>query len=163
MSFSSDQPTLINQLPQTVNLPTIGDSQLFQDQLEDLLRNISNNCNGKTGGLYTLQEQFNSEQYYQTYVSGQPIKFRNVYRKVMDFIDENGGNIGGSASVDFAHGISSIQESAGIWAHCTSVDGRRFTASGPNIYVTSTRAYFTNPYTAALTQCDLVIQILKEV
>lgn len=163
MSFSSDQPILINQLPQTVNLPEIREGQLFQDQLEDLLRNISNNCNGKTGGLFTLQEQFNSDQYYQTYVSGQPIKFRNVYRKVMDFVNENGGNIAGSASVNFAHGISSVKESATIWANCTATDGRIFSVMYPNIYITSTRAYFTNPYTVALSQCDVVIQILKEV
>ena len=160
MSFSSNEPALINQLPQTVNLPNISNGELFQDQLEDMLRNITNNSNGKTGGLYSLQEYYNSNQYY---IQGNPQRFRNVYRKVLDFVQENGGNIAGSASVDFAQSITSVQESACIYANCTATDGRIFSVMYPNVYITSTRAYFVNPYTVALSQCDVVIQILKEV
>lgn len=159
MSFSSDKAILINQLPQTINLPEIKNQELFKDQLENLLRNITNNVNSKEGGLFSLAEQFSSQQYY---IQGNPQKYRNVYRKVMDFIDENGGNIAGSASVSFAHGISGIQESAGISANCTATDGRRFTVVYPDVYVDSTTAYFTNPYTVALSQCDVIIQVLKE-
>lgn len=160
MSFSSNEPALINQLPQTVNLPDSKNPELFKDQLEDLLRNITNNCNGKTGGLYSLQEYYNSNQFY---IQDNPQRFRNVYRKVMDFVQENGGNVAGSASVDFAHGISSVKQSAGIYAHCTATDGRIFTCVYPDIYITDTRAYFTNPYTVALSQVDVVIEVLKEV
>lgn len=159
MSFSNDQPILINQLPITVNLPKVREGELFQIQLENLLRDISNNVNGKEGGLFSLQELYNSQQYY---IQGNPQRFRNVYRKVMDFVEENGGNIGASASVSFAHGISSVQESAGIYANCTATDGRRYTVVYPDVYIDSTTAYFTNPYTVALSQVDVVIQILKE-
>lgn len=162
MSFSSDQPTLINQLPQTVNLPSIKEGHLFQDQLEDLLRNISNNCNGKTGGLFIQQELFNSDQYYKDYEAGKPTAFRNVYRKVIDFIDENGGDIPASASLPFAHGISNIKECATIWANCTATDGTLFTVMYPNAYIDSTTAYFTNPVAVPLSQCDFIIQVLKE-
>lgn len=159
MSFSNDQPILINQLPITVNLPKVKESELFQVQLENLLRDISNNVNGKEGGLFSLQELYNSQQYY---IQGNPQRFRNVYRKVMDFVEENGGNVGASASVSFAHGISSVEESAGIYANCTATDGRIFTVVYPDVYIDSTTAYFTNPYIVALSQVDVVIQILKE-
>lgn len=159
MSFSSNDPAIINQLPQTVNLPSLKDPDLFKDQVEDFLRNISNNCNGKEGGLFTLQELYSSQQYY---IQGNPQKFRNVYRKVMDFVEENGGNIAGSGSVNFAHGISSVKESATIYANCTATDGRVFTVVFPDVWINSTNAYFSNPIAVDLSQCDVIIQILKE-
>lgn len=159
MSFSSDNPQITNQLPVTINLPQMDKKELFQERLDKLLKDISNTTNTKTGGLYTLNEFGSSEQYY---TQGNPQKFRNVYRKTLDFVNLNGGNIGASASVSFVHGISSVAESAGIYAHCTTTDGRLFTVVYPDVYIDATTAFFTNPDAVALTQCDVVINVLKE-
>lgn len=159
MSFSSNDPAIVNQIPQTINLPKVGDGDLFQERLEDLLTNIANNCNGKAGGLYTLNEKFSSEQYYK---QNDPNNFRNVYRKTIDFVQENGGNIGPSATISFPHGISQVQESAMIYANCTATDGRRFTCVFPDVWVDSSDAHFVNPIAQNLSQVDVVICVLKE-
>ena len=160
MSFSSDNPIITNQLPQTVNLPKMEEGELFQERLIKLLRDITNSVNSKEGGLYTLNETGSSERFY---IQDNPQKFRNVYRKTLDFIDLNGANIGASASVNFAHGITGVQESAGIYAHCTATDGRRFTVVFPDVWIDATNAYFVNPIAVDLTQADVIINILKEV
>lgn len=159
MSFSSNDAGLINQIPQTINLPKISDPDLFQERLEDLLRNIANNSNGKTGGLYTLKENFSSEQYYR---ENDPNSFRNVYRKTIDFVQENGGSIGPSVSVSFPHGISQVEEAAMIYANCTATDGRRFTCVFPDVWIDGSDAHFVNPVAENLSQCDVVIGVLKE-
>lgn len=158
MSFSSDNSQIINQSQLTINLPSLSNSKLFESVLTDILRSISNSLNSKEGGLYTLEEKGNSEQYY---IQGNPQKFRNVYRKVFDFINLNGGNIGSSASINFAHNINSIFQSAGIYANCKSNDGRIFTVVYPDVWADSTNVYFVNPIAVELTQCDVVLNYLK--
>jgi hypothetical protein len=159
MSFSSDNAQITNQLPQTINLPSIKDP-IFIERLEELLRNISNSSNQKQNGLYTLEEKGSSEQYY---IQGNPQRFRNVYRKVLDFVNLNGGNIGAFSLVSFSHGISNVQESAGIKAHCTATDGRHFTVVFPDVWIDATDAFFDNPIGVTLSQVDVVIPVLKEV
>jgi hypothetical protein len=160
MSFSSDNPQIINQVQITVNLPDLDNKKLFQERLEYILKTMANSINSKEGGLYTLAETGSSEQYY---IQGNPQKFRNVYRKVMDFVEENGADIPASGSVNFAHGISSVVESGRIYANCTATDGRRFTVVFPDVWIDATNAYFVNPVAFDLTQCDIIIQVLKEV
>lgn len=159
MSFSSDNPQIINQVQQTINLPKVSEGPLFQERLEELLRSIANSVNSKEGGLYSLDEKGSSEQFY---IQGNPQRFRNVYRKVLDFVNLNGGNIGAGAAVNFAHSITGVAESAGIYAHCTATDGRRFTVVFPDVWIDATNAYFTNPIAVALSQCDVIINVLKE-
>lgn len=158
MSFSSDNPLITNQLPQTINLPEIKQGDLFQERLEELLREISNSVNSKEGGLYSLVETGSSELFY---TQGSPQRFRNVYRKVLDFIDLNGANIGAGAAVDFPHNIGGVFESAGIYAHCTATDGRRFTIVFPDVWIDGADAFIVNPIAVELTQCDVVINVLK--
>lgn len=159
MSFSSDNPQITNQLPVTIDLPTLDQKQLFQERLEKLLKDVSNTVNTKEGGLFTLNETGTSQQFY---IQGNPQRFRNVYRKTLDFVNLNGGNIAGGAAVNFPHGISGIVENSMIYASCTTIDGRFFTVVFPNVYLDTTLAYFTNPLGVALTQCDVIANILKE-
>ena len=158
MSFSSDDALIKNQLPQTVNLPDMKDEDLFTDSLEGLLKNIADTVNGKEGGLNSLQERGSGAQFYSKDNENQ---LRNVYRKIFDLATLNGGSIGGSDTIQFTHEITNLCESAGIYAHCTSVDGLFFTAVFPDIRLTRTSVIFTNPHTQALTQCDVVANYLK--
>lgn len=159
MSFSSDKAQIVNQAPLTINLPSLQNPTLFTERLEDLLQNFSNTINSKEGGLYTLDEKGSSEQFY---IQGNPQRYRNVYRKTLDFVNLNGGNIAAAAAVNFPHDITGIVESAGVYAHCTTTDNRFFTVVFPDIYLDATNAYFTNPLGVALTQCDVIANVLKE-
>jgi len=159
MSFSSDQPLVVNQVPQTITLPPLSKAELFIGKVEDYLKDHAETLNGKEGGLYSQQETYSSQQYF---TAGDPQTFRFPYRKCLDFVELNNDvNIGASASIDFAHNITGVFESALIYANCTSTDGRRFSTMGPDIYVDTNRAYFTNPYTVALSQVDMIINVLK--
>jgi hypothetical protein len=159
MSFSSDNSQITNQAEETINLPSLKDGELFQDRLTKLLRNITNTVNSKGGGLYSLEERGSSERYYKT---DNPQQFRNVYRKVFDFVSLNGANIGASEALHFPHEITGAKESAMIYANCTASDERRFTAVFPDCWIDDSDVYFTNPVTVELLQCDLIVNILKE-
>ena len=159
MSFSSDDALITNQLPQTVNLPNMEDKDLYSDSLEELLKNIADTVNSKSGGLHSLKEIGASEQYYNKDPEG---PLRNVYTKTFDLIQLNGGSIDASVTVQYSHEITNLCESAGIFAHCTSVDGLFFTAVFPDIRLNNTSIVFTNPHTQALSQCDIVAKYIKE-
>ena len=158
MSFSSDDAQVTNQIPQTVNLPDIEDKEAFSEKIESLFKDVADTLNGKEGGLNILQEKGTGAQYYNKDPEG---TLRNVYRKTFDFVNLNGGSIDGSETVQYPHGITNLKESAGITAHCTSVDGVFFTAAYPDICLNKTSIIFTNPYTEALVQCDVVANYLK--
>ena len=158
MSASSDNSQITNQLPQTVNLPSLDNGREFVGYLERQLRNISNTVNGKSGGLNTLNETITGDQYYTT---GDPQKFRNVFRKTFDLVEINGGNIPPGALAPVSHNITSIFESAGIYAHCTSVTGEIFTLVYPDIYLNATNILFNNPLGVNLKQADIVCNYLK--
>ena len=160
MSFSNDIPGISNQLPINVNLPPFSHERIFLDKLEDALNQITETLNSKEGGLYSLKEVFSFEQFYK---QGDVGATRNSYRKVLDFVNLNAANISASASINFAHGISSVEESSGIYAHCTAENGYRFTVVYPYVYCDASNAYFTNPVAFNLTQCDIILNILKEV
>jgi hypothetical protein len=130
----------------------------FSDKLESLLKDVAETVNGKEGGLYTLQEKGSGAQYYNKDNEG---ALRNVYRKTYDLTTFNGGSIGGSETIQFPHNIENLCESAGITANCTTVDGLFFTASYPDICLDRTSIVFTNPYTEALVQCDVIANYLK--
>ena len=158
MSFSSDDAIITNQLPQTITLPDMEDKSNFSDKVEGLFKDVADTVNGKEGGLYSLEEKGSGAQYYTKDNSN---TLRNVYRKTFDLVTLNGGSISGSDTVQYTHEIDNLCESAGIYAHCTSVDGLFFTVVFPDIRLNRTSIIFTNPYTQALTQCDVVANILK--
>lgn len=160
MSFSSDNPQVTNQISQTINLPKIQQSDLFQERLEDLLRNIANNVNGKIGGVYDQNEKGTSEQYF---IDNNPQRYRQVYRKTFDMVDLNGGNIApGATAGPFPHGISQVKESAHIWANCTADSGEVFSLMGTNVFADATDVTFTNNTPFTLTQADVILNLMKE-
>ena len=95
MSFSSDNPSLQNQLPLSVELSE--DPKDLRYDINDLYQSIASAVNNKIGGLYVPQEKINSQQYFDaTNVQ----KFKNVYRMVVDF-----GALPNSSSKSVAHNI----------------------------------------------------------
>lgn len=158
MSFSSDNPAITNQLPQTINFPDMDDKELFVEYLEDKLKEISDTVNQKDGGLYTLEETASSQQYYDR---DDPQCFKNVYRKVFDLIELTGDDIGPGDTVGFPHEFNSITGSAQIYANCSSNDGKYFTLVYPDVYLDDLNINFVNPTTDTLNQADVIANILK--
>lgn len=157
MSFSSDDAQIANQIPQTINLPNIEDHN-FTDYIETIFRSIANSVNAKESGLNLLSEKISGSQFYN---SDNEDQLRNVYRKIIDLVSLNGGSINASDTIQVPHEITNLCESAGILAHCTSVDGLFFTSAFPDVRLNRTSVVFTNPHTQALTQCDIVLNYLK--
>lgn len=103
MSFSSDPSSNVNQLPISIEIP--GDLVQMQEILSILLRKITQVVNTKEGGLYTLQEQINFQQYF---TEGNPQQFRTVYRTVVNF-----GTLPNAGSKSVPHGIQGIDPGGG--------------------------------------------------
>jgi len=158
LTFSSDEALVANQIPQTINLPDIDDKKDFADAVEEILKSIADTVNSKEGGLSSLQEKCSGGMFYGKQNEDQ---MRDVYRKVFDLIKFNNGSVAGSETIQFSHEITNLCESAGIFVHCTSVDGLFFTSSFPDVSLNRTSIIFTNPHTEALTQCDVVANYLK--
>ena len=157
MSFSNDMPLLVNQLPISVDFPK--EQEKFLETLSLLYKRIANAVNTKEGGLFSIQELFNSQQYF---VSGVPNTFRNVYRKTFDLVNLNGGNIAGGVTVSFPHNITGLKYSTLIYASCTSVIPTFFTVVYPSVYLDTTNVNFTNPLPAiALNAVYVVAEYLK--
>ena len=96
MSYSSDRPSLQNQLPLSVDLSE--DPKDIRYDVNDLYQSIASSVNNKTGGLFVPEEKINSEQYFDPL---NPQKFRNVYRMTVDF-----GALPNSTSKSVAHNIA---------------------------------------------------------
>jgi hypothetical protein len=96
MSFSSNIPSLQNQLPLSIELPK--DPNELRDELNDVYQTIASAVNNKIGGLYVPQEKINSEQYFDlTNIQ----RFKSVYRMVVVF-----GALPNTAAKSVAHNIS---------------------------------------------------------
>jgi hypothetical protein len=143
MSFSSDQAILINQLPISAEFDK--DQEKFLEQLGSLYKRIAQSVNNKEGGLYSLQELYNSQLFFMT---GNPQQFRNVYRKVFDVVDLNGGNIPAAGAVSFPHNINGILYATNIYASCTSTTNEFFTVVYDDATMDAANLYFTNPLPA---------------
>ena len=114
MGFNSDNPQLINQIPIAITLPDVKDTELFNDRVQEILQSIANNVNSKEGGFYSLEEKSSSGQYY----AKQENKLRNVYRKVLDFVELNGSSIPAGQTISFAHEIDNVANSASPGTVC---------------------------------------------
>lgn len=96
MSFSSNIPSLQNQLPLSIELPK--DPEELRDELNDVYQTIASAVNNKIGGLYVPQEKINSQQYFDT---TNIQRFKSVYRMVVNF-----GALPDTATKSVAHNIS---------------------------------------------------------
>lgn len=100
---SSDNSLLVNALPLSESIPK--EPERLAPYLDSHLRRVANAVNGKESALYPLLETGCFKSYFTT---GEPLKFRNVYRFNMDMVDENGGNLLPAMTYSFAHGITGI-------------------------------------------------------
>ena len=168
MSFSSDQPTLVNQLPLSMDFPD--DPVKFKEILTLLYKRIANAVNTKEGGLFSLAEQFDFQQYF---IQGNPNNFRNVYRKTFDMVNLNGGPIAPGATVTFAHNINGIVDPTHIYGAATNSDvpvkyiplnyvSTTLITDQVQIYLDPTNVTLINGATqSALTQAYIVAEYLK--
>lgn len=157
MSSSSDNALTVNQLPISYDLPK--EPERFHETLQLWVKRATNTVNTKTGGLFSLQELYNSNQYYIINDTG---SFRNVYRKVFDLVNLNSGNIPASATVAFPHGITGLFNTSIIYAGCTSVTPTYFSVMGqPTVYLDAVNINFTNPIATDLSQVSVVCEYLK--
>lgn len=168
MTFSSDQPLLVNQLPQTIDLPE--EPELLRQLLANHLRDISNSVNSKEGGLYSLLEQYCSNQYF---ILTNPQLFRNVYRKTFDMVDLNGGPIVAGATASFAHNITGVVAATRIFGTATNSDvppkfiplpyaSATLVTDQVQVYMTSTNVVIINGSTQTdLTQCYVTLEYVK--
>lgn len=158
MSFSSDNSVQTNQIPRSLDLPEATDKS-FNDLLTGHLKRIGDSVNTKEDALYLTQETAN---FKQLYTKNNPQMNRNGYRTVLDLVALNGGNIGAGAAVSFPHGITGILGTLIIYANCTSVTPKYFSIMNQTVYLNQTNVFFTNPEAAALTQCDVVAEYVKQ-
>ena len=168
MSFSSDNPAQINQLPVSTEFPRSYEE--FIPIMTLLYKRIVASVNSKEGSLYSLDELGNFQQFFTL---DNPQVFRNVYRKVFDMVDENGGSIAAGATVSVAHGISSINAATHIYGTATNSDATPKFIPLPyvsatvlnqqvQIYATSTNIVLVNGAgQSALTQAYIVLEVVK--
>lgn len=168
LSFSSDQAILVNQLPLSVDFPR--DQEKFLEALTLLYKRIANSVNTKEGGLFSLQELFDSQQYF---IPAQPNTFRNVYRKVFDMVSLNGAPIAAGATATFAHNIAGIVTCTHIYGGATNSDNPKkflplnyvsatLITDQIQIYLDPTNVTLINGSTqTALTQAYIVAEYVK--
>ncbi len=87
MSFSSDNPTLSNQIPVSLNVNP--DEQNFDSILMLYLRRIANAVNTKEQSIYLLQETGNFQQWFNDQTPVMISQNRNGYRITVDMIALN--------------------------------------------------------------------------
>lgn len=97
MSFTSDNPLQVNQLPVSMEFPPSYEE--FLPIMSLLYKRIVAAMNSKEGSLYTIIEQGNFQRYY---TPSDPQTFRNVYRLVVQVTPLVAG------PNPFPHGIPSI-------------------------------------------------------
>ena len=157
MSFTSDIPLQVNQLSLSIDFPK--DFDKFLEVMALTYKKMVQVINTKEGGLYSLQELYNSNQYFTL---GNPQRFRNVYRKTFDLVALNGGNIAGGAVVAFPHNITGLSSATLIYASCTSVTPQYFTVVYPNAFMDAVNINFINPLPAtALSAAYFIAEYLK--
>lgn len=157
MSFNSNQPQQTNQLPLSIDFPEDWDK--FLETITLLYKRIANSVNSKEGGLYSLQELSNFNQYF---IPKNANNFRNVYRKTFDVVGLNGAPIPGGATITFPHNIQGLKEATHIYASCTSVTPTFFTVVYPNAFLDATNLTFTNPLSSiSLSQVFFIAEYLK--
>ena len=161
-------PSVVNQLPLSIDFPK--EQPKFLETLTLLYKRIADAVNTKEGGLFTLQEYFDSQQYF---TPGIPNKFRNVYRKVFDMVNLNGGNIAPGSTISVAHDINGILIPTHIYGSATNSDSPAKFLPLPyvsatlitdqiQIYLTPTNVVLINGSTqTTLTQAYVVAEYLK--
>lgn len=90
MSLTSDLPLSSNQLPISLEFPSLKNESSFIQALTNTLQQISDTVNTKEGALYLLQELATFQLYY---ITSNPQATRPTYRRTYDLVSLNGGSI----------------------------------------------------------------------
>jgi hypothetical protein len=168
MSFSSDNPTLSNQVP--VSLEVNPEEKNFNATLMLYLRRMANSVNTKDQAIYLLQETGNFQQWFNHSTPVVISQNRNGYRITLDFVALNGAPIGPTATITLT---ATTQPPAIIgymfptrgFGGALSNTGISYFPSDPNVSVTynnSTNTFsITNTTGNTLTQFYWVMEYLK--
>ena len=150
----SDLALVVNQLQESIEFSP--DPRENQEAISLAYKRTASAVNTKTGGLFSLQEQFNFEQFSVMQPNNTTQAFNNVYRKTFNL-----GAVGGSATVTVPHGIAGLLATTLIYASCTSTAPTYFTVVYPSVYLDATNVNFTNPSATPLSQCFVIAQYVK--
>jgi hypothetical protein len=159
MSFTNNPPLLVNQLPESIEFSS--NALQNQETLSLMYKRIANAANTKTGGLFSLTEQFNFEQFSVDQPTNATQTFQNVYRTIFNLVALNGGNIPGSGGLTTPHNIIGLKRATLIYASCTTTAGDLFTVVFPYAYLSATDIIFTNPSPVALNSALFIAQYCK--
>ncbi len=160
MSFSSDNPLLVNQLPISFDLPDEPREQ--KNELLLWIKRVADSVNRKEGSVYTLSESASFKQYPNT---GNPQQFNSVYRKTFDLRSLNGNvDIPGGATIGpFPTDITGMTQVAISYVGCTDDSGDTFSVMYPYLIfnINAKTITFTNPSAQPLTRATAVVDYLK--
>lgn len=160
MSFSSDQPLYVNQLPISFDLPD--EPREFKNELLLWIKRVADSVNRKEGSVYSLSESASFKQYP---ITGNPQQFNNVYRKTFDLRSLNGNvNIPGAGTIGpFPTGITGMTQVALSYVGCTDTNGDTFSVMYPDLVfnINTNTITFTNPSASPLTRATAVVDYLK--
>ena len=156
MSYSSDQPLQVNQLPISMDFPE--DQKEFRNEFILWAKRVTDAVNRKEGSVFSLAESASFKQYPN---ANNPQQYNNVYRKTFDLISLNGGApIGPGATVTFPTGINGMTQVAQSYVGCTDTSGEMFSVQYPDLRFNG-NITFTNPFTFAVTKAIAVVDYLK--
>ncbi len=162
---SSDNALLVDALPTSQYVPTEGVELNFW--LDNSIKRISTAVNAKESALYPLREIGCFKSYFTT---GTPFVYRNVYRFLVDVVDENGGNLVATTTYAIPHGITGITDPILLSGTATDDTGRFLpipfvsTTATDNIqlHATATNIVVTMGATSpTLTQCYVLFEYTK--
>jgi hypothetical protein len=168
MSFTTDQSTLSNQIP--ISLDVDPNEKGFQSILLLYLRRMANAINTKDQSLYFIQETGNFQQWFNNSVPLMISNTRNGYRLTLDFIALNGGTIGASATITLTSSTQPPKINGFLYptrgfGGANDNMGNSYFPSDPNVsvvYNNSTNTFsITNTTGNTLTQFYWVMEYLK--
>lgn len=149
MSSTSDNALVAYQLPVSDNVPL--DPESIPLYLNNHVRRVSDAVNSKSSGLYILQE---TGSFKQMYTVGDPQTRRDVYRYVMDLVEENGGSLS-AGSYSFAHNIDGLANGTPVMLSGAATDSAGIFFPLP--HADATAANLNLQLTADSTNINLVV------
>jgi hypothetical protein len=171
MTYPTQREQAINQVPLSIEFSS--DPRENQETLSLMYKRLAQAINTKTGGLFSLAEQVNAEQYSIKQPTNATQVFDNVYRKTFDMVALNGGAIAAGATITFPHLILGITSTAHIYGSATNSDtpikylplpyvSATLITDQVQIYLTPTNVVLINGSTQSiLTSATIVAEYLK--
>lgn len=161
-------------LPIEFDVPPNMNFSQFMELFSKRHREIASLVNGRTDGHFDTVERQNNEQFFNNEATRVNFRTRYVFRKVLDIVALNAGNVGSGATVTVAHGISNIVTPTRIYGTATGLVGGITTTYFPlpfasatanrniEIYLDNTNVTVINGAgQPALTQCYVIFEYTK--